>query len=320
MTTAAPPIGGQVRAAELNVLVRKQRSLWQDAWIRLVRNRAAMTGLAVIVLASVVALFADRISPYDPLAVDTKSSMREPLWGGDPQLIDPAHPLGTDWIGRDLLSRLIYGARISIVIGFVPALVVFSIGVTVGLVAGYRGGKTDNLLMRFTDVIYAFPDLLFLLVIMASLRETPFGRLLGGLLLMFVGIAVVNWVGIARLTRGQVLSLKEREFIEAARCVGASPFRIMWRHLLPNALAPLIVATAFAIPQYVLFEAGLSFLGVGIQPPTPTWGVMIHEGFSVFSTSPWPTLLPAVCISILMLSFTFLGDGLRDALDPRMKL
>jgi oligopeptide transport system permease protein len=174
--------------------------------------------------------------------------------------------------------------------------------------------------MRITDIIYAFPELLFLIVVMTSLRETEFGKLLGGLPLMFVAIAVTSWNGVARLTRGQVLSLKEREFVEAARAIGASPLRIMSRHLLPNALAPLIVASAFAVPQYILFEAGLSFLGIGIRPPTPTWGVMINEGYAVFSSSPWPTLLPALCISIVMLSFTFLGDGLRDALDPRMKL
>lgn len=319
MTTATRPIEGQARSSELNVLVRKQRSLWQDAWSRLRRNKAAMLGLVIVVAACVLAIFADQIAPHDPLAVNASKSMREPPWG-DPKFIDPAHPLGTDWIGRDVLSRLIHAARISIVIGFVPALIVFSIGASIGLLAGFRGGKTDNLLMRFTDVIYAFPDLLFLIVVMTSLRETEFGKLLGGLPLMFVAIAIVNWVGIARLTRGQVLSLKEKEFVEAARAIGATSMRIMTRHLFPNALAPLIVATAFAVPQYILFEAGLSFLGVGIRPPTPTWGVMINEGFAVFSTSAWPTLLPAICISIVMLSFTFLGDGLRDALDPRMKL
>ncbi len=319
MTTAARPIDRPVGSAELNVIVRKQRTLWQDAWERLRRNRAAMVGLVIVLAACVIALFADQIAPHDPLAVNAVKSMREPPWG-DPKYYDPAHPLGTDWLGRDVLSRLIHSARISIVIGFVPALIVFGIGVSVGLLAGYRGGKTDNILMRFTDVIYAFPDLLFLIVVMTSLRETEFGKLLGGLPLMFVAIAVVNWVGVARLTRGQVLSLKEKEFVEAARAVGASSMRIMTRHLFPNTLAPLIVATAFAVPQYILFEAGLSFLGVGIRPPTPTWGVMINEGFAVFSTSAWPTLLPAICISIVMLSFTFVGDGLRDALDPRMKL
>jgi len=319
VATATRPVDAQTRSIELNALARRQRSLWQDAWLRLRRNRAAMVGLVVVVVACLLALFADVIAPHDPLDVNAAKSMREPPWG-DPKYMDPSHPLGTDWLGRDILSRLVHSARISIVIGFVPAAIVFSIGVTVGLLAGFKGGKTDNLLMRFTDVIYAFPDLIFLIVVMTSLRETEFGKVLGGLPLMFVAIAVVSWSGIARLTRGQVLSLKEREFVEAARAIGASPTRIMARHLFPNALPPLIVATAFSVPTYILYEAGLSFFGVGIRPPTPTWGVMIFEGFSVFSTSAWPTLLPALCISVVMLAFTFVGDGLRDALDPRMKL
>ena len=318
MATVTRPVGTQ-RAIDLNVISRKQRSLWEDAWSRLRRNRAAMVGLVIVVLACVVAALADVIAPHDPLDVNAVKSMREPPWG-DPKYIDGAHPLGTDWLGRDILSRLLHSARISIIIGFVPAAIVFFIGVSVGLLAGYKGGKTDNLLMRFTDVIYAFPDLIFLIVVMTSLRETPFGRVMGGLPLMFAAIAIVSWSGLARLTRGQVLSLKEREFVEAARAIGASPMRIMSRHLFPNALPPLIVATAFSVPTYILYEAGLSFFGVGIRPPTPTWGVMIFEGFSVFSTSAWPTLLPALCISVVMLAFTFVGDGLRDALDPRMKL
>ena len=173
--------------------------------------------------------------------------------------------------------------------------------------------------MRFTDIIYAFPDFLFLLIIVASFRASPFGKLLDGLMLIFVAIAIVGWVGVARLTRGQVLALKEREFVEAARSIGATPRRIMAKHLLPNALAPLIVTAAFAVPNAILGEATLSFLGVGIIPPTPSWGQMINEGFPLFAANPWAVLLPAICISIVMLSFTFVGDGLRDALDPRMK-
>jgi oligopeptide transport system permease protein len=188
------------------------------------------------------------------------------------------------------------------------------------MVAGYAGGWVDQVLMRITDIIYAFPDLLFLLIIMATLRGTDLGQIMGGLLLLFAGIAIVNWVGMARLMRGQVLSLKEKEFIEAARAIGAPPIRIIFRHLFPNALAPAIVAISFGIPGAMLAEATLSFLGIGVRPPTATWGVMVNEGFVVFSTSPWPVMLPAFCIAIVMISFTFLGDGLRDALDPRMKI
>ena len=221
---------------------------------------------------------------------------------------------------RDILSRLIYSSRVSLVIGFVPVSIVLAIGLTVGMLAGYVGGVVDEFLMRVTDVVYAFPDLLFLFILMATLRNTAFGDIQGGLFLIFVAIAIVNWVGMARLVRGQVLALKEREFVEAARAIGAPARRIMARHLFPNILAPVIVSVAFGIPSAMLAEAVLSFYGIGIKPPTPSWGVMINEGFVVFSTTAWPVLLPSICISIVMLAFTFLGDGLRDALDPRMKL
>ena len=307
------------RAQDLNVLVRKQRSLWGDAWFRLRRNRAAMAGLIVILAAGFMAIFAPVIAPYSPTEdQDTARALMEPLWG-NPEYVDPKFVLGSDSLGRDILSRLIWSARVSMLIGFVPVALIFAVGVTVGLVAGYSGGWIDNLLMRITDVVYAFPDLLFLLIIMATLRGTALGDLMGGLFLIFVAIAIVNWVGMARLVRGQVLSLKEKEFVEAARAVGARPGRIMLRHLFPNALAPIIVSVAFGVPSAILAEATLSFIGVGMKPPTATWGVMINEGFVVFSTTPWPVLLPAFCISIVMLAFTFLGDGLRDALDPRMK-
>ena len=314
ITTSA----GQTRALELNILARKQRSLWQDAWFRLRRNKAAMVGLGVVAVFVVIAILAPFIAPRDPIQQTTANALADPFWGS-PQYTNPEYPLGSDQLGRDILSRLIWSTRVSLWVGFIPVSLIFLIGVSVGMLAGYNGGWVDNLLMRITDVIYAFPDLLFLFIIMAMLRNTAAGNLGGGLVLMFVAIALVNWVGMARLVRGQVLSLKEREFIEAARAIGAKPRRIMVRHLFPNVLAPVIVSVAFGIPSAMLAEATLSFFGIGIKPPTPTWGVMINEGFVVFSTTPWPVLLPALCISIVMLAFTFVGDGLRDALDPRMK-
>ncbi len=309
---------------ELSDLARAQRSLWQDALYRLRRNKAAMAGLAIVALAGLMALVAPVVAPYDPTATFTSDgkqapTLADPLWG-DPRYTDPRYVLGTDQIGRDILSRLIWGARVSMLVGFVPVALIFMIGVTIGMVAGYYGGWVDQILMRFTDVIYAFPDLLFLFIIMATLRNSALGEIMGGLILMFAALAVVNWVGMARLVRGQVLSLKEKEFVEAARAIGVPARRIMVRHLLPNALAPVIVSVAFGIPSAMLAEATLSFLGIGIRPPTATWGVMINEGFQVFSSSPWPVLLPAACIGIVMLAFTFVGDGLRDALDPRMRL
>ncbi len=321
----------QTRAAQLNIVARKQRSLWRDGLERLLRNKASVAGLVIIGFFGLVALLAPLIAPYDPICyfyvgskvgcgVQSAASgpvLKDPIWMANS---DPRFIFGTDQIGRDILTRLMYGARVSMVVGFIPVILILIIGGTVGLVAGYNGGWVDNLLMRFTDIIYAFPDLLFLIIIMATLRQTNLGQLGGGLPLIFGAIALVNWVGMARLVRGQVLSLKEKEFVEAARTIGASPARIMVRHLMPNALAPVIVAIAFAVPGAIFAEAGLSFLGIGIVPPTPSWGVMINEGYAVFYGSPWNVLLPAGCIALVLLSFTFVGDGLRDALDPRMKL
>jgi oligopeptide transport system permease protein len=310
------------RAAELNVISRKQRSLWGDAVYRLIRNRAALVGLVVIALAALVAIFAQLLAPYDPLAQNGPKQLMEPIWtkAFGSKFTDPAYIFGSDELGRDILSRLMYSSRVSLIIGFVPVSIVLFIGISVGMLAGYVGGVVDDVLMRVTDIVYAFPDLLFVIIIVATLRGTALGEALDGLLIIFVGIAVVNWVGVARLVRGQVLATKNREFVEAARSIGAGPGRIMRKHVFPNILAPVIVTAAFAIPGAMLTEAVLSFLGIGIRPPTPTWGVMINEGFIVFSTTPWPVLLPSLCISIVLLAFTFVGDGLRDALDPRSKM
>ncbi|HEY8860533.1 MAG TPA: ABC transporter permease [Candidatus Limnocylindria bacterium] len=278
-----------------------------------------MLGIGIIALTAVCAIFAPMIAPYDPTLQDTKANNMDPFWVSS-IYHNSRFLLGSDELGRDILSRLIWSTRISLIVGLVPTAIIFSIGVSLGLFAGYVGGWIDNLLMRFTDIVYAFPDLLFVIIIMATLRSTWLGDIMGGLVLIFVALAVVGWVGLARLVRGQVLSLKEKEFIEAARATGVPTKRILFRHLFPNALAPVIVSLAFAIPGAMLAESVLSFLGIGIRPPTATWGVMINEGFAVFSQSPWPVLLPAVCISVVMLAFTFLGDGLRDALDPRMKI
>jgi len=318
------------RVAELNVISRKQRSLWGDAWYRLIRNRGALVGLVVIAFAALIAIFSDfnllgihiKLAPYDPLEQNGPKQLMEPIWTKlfGSKFTDPAYVFGSDELGRDILSRLMYSSRVSLIIGFVPVSIVLAIGITVGMLAGYVGGVVDDFLMRVTDVVYAFPDLLFVIIIVATLRGTGLGDAFDGLLVIFVGIAVVNWVGVARLVRGQVLATKNREFVEAARSIGAGPGRIMRKHVFPNILAPVIVTAAFAIPGAMLTEAVLSFLGIGIRPPTPTWGVMINEGFIVFSTTPWPVLLPSLCISLVLLAFTFVGDGLRDALDPRSKM
>lgn len=310
--------------------MRKERSLWSDAWRRLTRNRAAVGGMIVIALFAVMAISAGWIAPDPTLNTVPNNSYRPPFWVKSDNPKDTgttANLLGTDSIGRDLLSKIAYGARTSLVVGLVPTMLVVIVGMIVGMTAGYAGGRTDNLLMRFTDVVYAFPDLLFLIIMMTAFRDTWIGRPLGGLILMFIALSIVSWTGTARLIRGQVLSVKEKEFVEAARAIGSSRPRIMLRHLLPNILAPIIVSVTFGIPGAIIGEAALGFLGVGLRPPTPgtpsafptSWGVLLQEGYIAINSSPWILIFGALVIGLTTMSFTFLGDGLRDALDPRQK-
>jgi oligopeptide transport system permease protein len=227
--------------------------------------------------------------------------------------------LGTDQLGRDLLSRLLDGARISVSVAFVVQLVILLIGVPIGALAGWFGGRLDNVLMRFTDVIYAFPDLLFIILLSVAFRETFFGQALDGLLLVFVAIGITSWVTVARLVRGQMLSLKETEFVEAARAIGVTDRRIVTRHLLPNGIGPVIVAVTLGIPGAILAEATLAYIGVGVQPPRASWGSLIAEGQKFIRSEPHLVLFPAIFIALALIGFTFLGDGLRDALDPKLK-
>ncbi len=315
------------KIANLDVY-RDRRSPWAEAWGRLVRNKAAVAGLAIISLFSLIALFAPIVAPENPLKInDGKRFLPPPFFKGSTNAQSESRfLLGTDGLGRDVLSRVIYGSRVSMVVGILPTMIILFIGTLVGMFAGYIGGRSDNYLMRFTDVIYAFPDLLFFIIVMVALRETPIGQMMNGLVLLFVALAIVNWVGVARLTRGQVLSLKRKEFIEAAHCIGATDFRIMFRHILPNSLGPLIVSAAFLIPGLIITEAILGYLGVGLRPSTnpedifiTSWGVLMLDGQSSINANPFLLLAPAVCVALMVLAFTFLGDGLRDALDPRMR-
>ncbi|HYW25715.1 MAG TPA: ABC transporter permease [Terriglobales bacterium] len=286
--------------------VPEQVGLWTDVWRRFRRNRLAVAGGAIVVVLVLDALLAGLLVQLglvqDPIRQHVELSLSGP---------SAQHFLGTDFLGRDTLSRLMFGARISLTIGILVQGIYVVIGGTIGLVAGYAGGRVDNLLMRFTDIWYAFPDLLFVLVLVSVFGPS--------LLSIFVAIGLVNWVGLARLVRGQVLSIKEKEFVESARAVGSSDLKIVLRHLLPNALGPVIVTLTFGIPAAIFLEAALSYLGVGIQPPTPSWGVMILDGYEAIYASPWQVLFPGIAIAITMLSFSFVGDGLRDALDPRMR-
>ena len=308
-----------------------RESLWLDAWRRLIRNRMAVVGLLIIGGLLFTAVFAAWIAPHDPLQIYDGQVFLPPPWApawsvATAKVGDPRFLLGTDGIGRDILSRVIYGARVSVVVALVPTTVSVVIGLLVGLAAGYMGGWVDNLLMRLTDVVWSFPDLLFFIVVMVSLRDTPLGDLWNGLFLLFGALSVISWVGIARLMRGQALSLREKEFIEAARAIGASDRRIMFRHVLPNSLGPLVVSITFAIPSKIIAEAVLGYLGLGLRPGTDpreffvtSWGALLLQGQTALNTQPWLLLAPAVCVALVVMAFTFVGDGLRDALDPRMR-
>lgn len=281
---------------------RRQSSLWGDAWRRLLKNRLAIAGLAVVVLLSLIALFAPILA-------------REPI---DSQNYDSlyarpsaAYPMGADQLGRDILSRVIWGARVSLLVGLVAQIIVLAIGVPIGAAAGFFGGKVDLLLMRLVDVMYAFPTLLFVVLLMSM-----FGR---GLDKIFLVIGLTSWVGLARLVRAQFLSLREKDFVIAARSIGANDMRLIMRHMLPNALTPIIVALTFGIPTAIFTEAFLSFIGVGIGPPQTSWGLMVGENQSYLRSYPWMLVWPSLALGLTMLSFTFLGDGLRDALDPNAK-
>ena len=285
----------------------KQIGLWQDAWQRFRRNRLAVLGAVLVLILVLIALLSPLLAQFgiihDPLKQDVANIEAGPGQAG--------FLLGSDQLGRDTLSRLLFGSRISLSVGILVQAIILPIGLAIGLAAGYAGGRIDNILMRFTDIWYAFPDLLFVLVVVSVFGPS--------VLTIFGAIALVNWVGLARLVRGQVLSIKEKEFIEAARSSGSSPFKLIVKHLLPNSLGPIIVTLTFGIPNAIFLEAVLSFLGVGIQPPTATWGQMVFDGYEAVYANPTSVVFPAVAIGLTLLTFTFIGDGLRDALDPRMR-
>lgn len=296
---------------------RQSAGLWSDAFGRLRKNRLAIFGLVLVILFLFAGAFGPILAPWDYKVQDLQAIFAN---GNRPITpLSPGHPLGTDSLGRDLLSRLLDGARISVTVAFVVQLVILSIGVPIGALAGWFGGRLDNILMRFTDVIYAFPDLLFIILLSVAFRETPFGQALDGLFLVFVAIGLTSWVTVARLVRGQLLALKETEFVEAARAVGVSDARIVVRHLLPNGLSPIIVAITLGIPSAILAESTLAFIGVGVQPPRASWGSLIADGQKYVRGDPHLVLFPAIFIALALIGFTFLGDGLRDALDPKLK-
>ncbi|WOJ92108.1 ABC transporter permease [Congregibacter variabilis] len=275
-------------------------SLWKDAWLRLRKNRLAIIGLYILLLCIVLALLTPLIAPYAYDAQDLDLGASPP---------SAAHWLGTDIFGRDMLTQILYGGRISLAVGFIATAVALVIGITWGAIAGYAGGRVDAVMMRMVDILYALPFMIFIILLMVV-----FGR---NLLLLFLAIGAVEWLTMARIMRGQVQSLRQQEFVEAAISLGLSPGAIIRRHLIPNALGPIIVYTTLTIPSVMLLEAFLSFLGLGVQPPQTSWGLLISYGAETMEEYPWLLIFPGLALTITLFSLNFLGDGLRDALDVR---
>lgn len=270
---------------------------------RLSRHRMARAGLILLSVFVLISLLAPFLAPQDPAFQQLEEGLHGP---------SVAHPLGQDKLGRDILSRILYGGRISLVVGLVSVVISLVIGVMIGSLSGYFGGWIDDILMRLVDIFLAFPGILLAIA---------FASVLGpSLKNVIIALSIMGWVGYARIVRGQILSLREMEFVQAARALGAGPLRILFHHLLPNTMAPLIVEATFGIAGAILAEAGLSFLGIGVQPPTPSWGSMLSEGRSFLLIAPHLTIFPGSVLALVVLALNFLGDGLRDLLDVREHL
>ena len=279
-----------------------ERTMRGDVWRRFRRNKLAMVGLGIIVILVLAALLAPVLSPYGPNAIDTNASRQPP--SGE-------HWFGTDLLGRDLLTRVLYGAQTSLQVGISAVLIATSIGLVAGALAGYYSGKVDTLIMRVTDVFLAFPYLLLAIAVIVALGRSK------GTVIMVIGF--LGWMAVARLFRSRVLSVKEAEYVESARCAGCSDFRIITRHILPNAIQPVIVYATIFVGTAVLAEAALSFLGAGIVEPTAAWGLMVADGRRFLFTSPHMLFFPGAAIFVTVMAFVFVGDGLRDALDPKLR-
>lgn len=327
---------------------RKGRSPLSDAWREFRRNRIGVIGMVFVIVVVIVALFAPLLTPYNFADQNTNYTRQKPL---TPYIVtteqvqrctyaDTAlQPLctvfitGSDNLGRDLFSRMIYGTRVSLSVAVVAALVSLIIGSVYGTVSGFSSGRVDNIMMRIVDFLYAIPLLPIIILMQVyfqamarqGVRTGAWGviielnNLSGGLLFLFIAIGALNWIGMARLSRGQVLSYKEKEFVEAARAVGASDTRIIFRHLIPNIMGPLLIAETLALPGYIFLEAILSFLGLGVNPPIPSWGSMINDGYQGLRSNPHLVLVPGLALTLMTLAFNFMGDGLRDAFDPRLR-
>lgn len=292
-TTASPKI------VDLDS-VESGTSLWEDAWHRLQQNKMAMIGLYIVSFIVIIALLTPWIAPYSYFEQDLDLGATSP---------SAAHWLGTDTLGRDLLTRVMYGSRISLMVGFLATAVALTIGVLWGTVSGYFGGRVDAFMMRTVDILYALPFTIFIILLMVV-----FGR---NILLLFMAIGAVEWLTMARIVRGQVLSIRQQEYIDAAITMGLPKRQIMLRHVIPNTLGTIIIYVTLTIPNVILLESFLSFLGLGVQPPQSSWGLLISYGVETMEEYPWLLIFPALVLSITLFSLNFLGDGLRDALDPK---
>ena len=304
-SSAAAKSGGGPEIVTAGTLTHHYESQARRIWRRFRRHRLAVAGGAVVVLLLIMAAFANVFAPHDPLALDTQRRFIPPLTSG--QFV-----LGTDEMGRDLLSRLFFGGRISLVVGVAAMFATIVTGLLVGLIAGFYGGRVDNLLMRFTDTMLCFPQVFLLLVLAAFVTPTVVS------IALIIGLT--SWMEVARIIRAQIQYIKGQDFIQAAFALGASEPRIMFKELLPNAIAPVLVSATLNVANAVLMESYISFLGYGIQPPLASWGNMLTNAQSYFDLAPWLAILPGVMITLTVMSFNFLGDGLRDALDPRLRM
>jgi oligopeptide transport system permease protein len=283
--------------------IPKGSSLWKAGFRRFLKNPLGLSGCIFLCILAILSLLAPWIAPYSYEAQDLSLGAVGP---------NSSHWLGTDILGRDLFTRVLYGGRISLLVGFCATAVSVLIGVTYGAIAGYRGGILDTIMMRFVDVMYAFPFTIFVIILMVFFDRS--------LVLLFVAIGAVEWLTMARIVRSQVLSIAKQEFVEAAIIMGLPRRRIIFRHIVPNILGPVIVYTTLTIPGVMLLEAFLSFLGLGVQPPASSWGLLIREGAESMEEYPWLLVFPGLMLSLTLFSLNFIGDGLRDALDPRSSL
>ncbi|MDO8527167.1 MAG: ABC transporter permease [Deltaproteobacteria bacterium] len=289
-------------AMDAPVELEKGVSLWRDAWIRLTRNKMAVASLCLIVLFALLALFGPSLAPYPFDAIDFNRIGQSPSW---------KHWFGTDELGRDLFTRVLFGLRISMAVGLVATCVSLVIGVSWGSVAGYMGGKIDSAMMRFVDIMYSLPYMFFVIILM-----TVFGR---NIVNMFFALGAVQWLTMSRIVRGQIMSLKHKEFVEAARSIGLKKRSIIFRHLIPNTMGPIVIYITLTIPNVILTEAFLSFLGLGVQAPMASLGSLTSDGAQGMEMFPWLIIFPGLVLALLLFSLNYLGDGLRDALDPRMR-